>query len=472
MKKITLKITKRTKAIILGLSAIAAIGFSAMTHSTKAAGETIALVGLVASFKKKGIELTEDEAKHYGAIDEAFESHTKGLVTADDLKTQFEGIKETMSPEALKKMVDTATEELNESLRLHAAAIDQLKTMGVRTDNGSKSLRAQIKEGLENADVKAALKSMKNKEAGAKGFEFTLKSAAAMTNAATNAELTAATALSFPQPEFIPGLNDIARNQPFLVQLLKVMSTEKETIIYTEKYNAEGAAGWLGENAAAPSVDFDVRVGNSHAKLVSAAIDVSTQMLDDNDYMSSAIENELTYQVAIKIDSDLITGDGTGDNLAGIDSFAGGYTLTTLTTTTPNNCDAVIACATQIASDKFRPDIAVMNPIDYAQTTLLKGSDGHYIVNPNNKDTKWGKVMVVESNQVAAGSLLVMDSAKANLYRYKDLQISFGFINDNFKKNMVTVMANQRIHFFIKNNDVNAFIYDTLANIKTAITAV
>lgn len=475
MKKVQLKINAATKRIVLGLAMAAMIGYSAL--STAPASKRVAsmaFVGFVATFKKKGIELTPEEETHFKAMDDVFAENLKGLVTGEELTEKLNAIKGSMSEEAVKLLIETANSELAEQQKAQAIAIDQLKSLGGNGSTKGKTLREQIKEALTSETVKAELEAMRSKQASAKGFEIVVKAAGAMTIAGTTAATTAETALSFPQPEFIPGLNDVARNRPFLVQLLNVMNTGKELIIYTEKYNPDGAAGWLGENEAAPEVDFDVRIGNSRAKLVSCFIEVSTQMLDDVDYMASEIEKELIYQEAIKIDTDLLTGDGVGDNLAGIDSFAGGYTLTSsqLSTTNPNNCDAIIACATQIAHDNFNPDIAVLNPIDYAQTTLLKGTTGYYIVNPNNEGNKWGKILVVESNQVPVGYTMVMDSSKTNLYRYKDLNISYGWVNDNFKKNMVTIMANQRLHFFIKNNDVNGFIYDTLANIKAALTLV
>lgn len=471
MKKITYKIRKGTKELILGLAILATLGLSTTTHSAKKAGASFALIGLVATFKKKGIELDADELKHYEAIDEAFENHTKGLVTTEALTTQFNEIKAAMTPEALKKLVD-AHEEINETLKAQALAIDQLKTMGGTNTNTTKTLKQQVKDELSKPAVKEMLGRMKGKDLNCQGGQFEVKAATDMTLSGTTAYTTAGTNIAIAQPEFIPGLNNVARNQPFIMQLLNVRPTSSENIVFVEKYNPQGSAIWVGEGAASPEVSFDIIISNSRAKMVTAHIKISTQMLDDLDYIAGAVENELIYQAAIATDTFLLQGNGTGDNLKGIKAFAPAYTLTTLTTTTPNNCDAILAAATQIVSSNFVPDIAVLNPIDFAQTKLLKGTTGYYIVNPNNNDSTWAGIRVVQSNQVPIGYTMVMDSRKTNVQPYMNPAISYGWVNDDFIKHLVTIQITQRLHSYIMANDVNAFVYDTLSNIKTAITAV
>lgn len=475
-KNITGKVRKSLYAMsliaIFALMAGQSISVWGPNKSVIKMGGSFAFVGLIATFKKKGIELSEDEEKQFKEMDGVFENMIKGLVTAEDFKTQFDELKATMTAEAIDKMVKAANKEIEDTLQKQAVVMDQLKTMGNPGNGKVKSLRDQIRENLDREDNKKALKSFKDKQPGTTGFQFGVKAAAAMTEAGTTAATTAGTAIAFTQPEFIPGLNNVARNQPFILQILNVMPTSNENIIYSEKINVQGSANWVGENAAAGLVSFDIKLTNSRAKMVTAYIKVSTQMLDDVDYMASEIEKELIYQIAISVDTFLLQGDGTGDNLKGIKTFASAYVLDGLSTTEPNNCDAILAAATQIAYDNFRPDLAIMNPIDFAQTKLIKSTTGEYVINPNNVNDNWGGVRVVQSNQVPLGYTMVMDSSKTNVYRYEDFMLSYGWINDDFIKHMVTITAHQRLHNFVKANDTNAFVWDTLANIKAAITAV
>lgn len=484
MKK---SITQTLRALInkpVAFMSLIAILFLAGTISVKVwgpnksvinmGGKCLATVGIVASFKKKGIELDEDEKKQYEAMDEAFSDYTKGLISEKTFTDQFSSIwKELTAEQKGVFLKEVGISDMEETLKKQAVLIDQIKNSGIPGSGGKPmTLREQIKAELSKPDNLKALADMKSKKVGTQGPTFEVKAAGTMTVAGATAYTDAATNIAFPQPEFIPGLNDIARNQPFILQYLNVRPTGKANILFTEKINPEGAAAWVGEGTAASQVDFDIEINDSRAKMVDAFIKVSVQMLDDVDYIAAEIEKELIYQIAIKLDTDLIQGDGTGENLKGIDAYVGGYVMTGFTTTNPNNWDCVLAAATQISVDNFRPDIAFMNTKDYNQTLAIKGTTGHYVVNPNNDKNKWAGIMVVPSNQIAEGKVLVMDSSKTNCYNYKDFQLSYGWVNDDFTNNLVTIMGAQRVHFFIKANDVNAFVSDDLANIKAAIAAV
>lgn len=458
--------------IILAGTAISVWGPN-KTVITKNAKATLAFVpfGLVAAMKKNGVVLDAESEKEYlgleKSLNEALEAHLKGQLTDSELETKLKDIKLGMTPDQEKSFTD-----LDTAFKALQAQVDQMKTMTNGPQGKGKSLKEQIREGLEKAENKLIVEKMKNGDAGTSGFKFEVKAAADMATTTTTAYTTAGTAITMSQPEFIPGLNNVARNKPFIFPLMNVKPTSSANIVYVEKYNPQGAAAWVGEGVAAPKVSFDIQVSNSRAKMVDAYIHVSSQMLDDIDYIAAAIEEELLYQIAISVDTFILQGDGTGDNLKGIKAFAPAYSLTTLTTTSPNNCDAILAAATQIVVDNFAPDIAVMNPIDFAQTKLLKGSTGYYIVNPNNQDSTWAGIRVVQSNQVPVGYIMVMDSSKTNIHPYQNFTLSYGMINDDFIKNLVVIKGVQRMHSYIKVNDINAFVYDTLANIKTAITAV
>jgi HK97 family phage major capsid protein len=475
VKKVQLKINRATKQIVLMLAFAGAIGYSAFSDAPANVRVAVApFMGFVAAFKKKGVELSEDEEKQFKAMDEVLMKGFEGVVTDTVLTEKLNALKSELSPESIKKLGEQA-DEINETLKAQAAAIDQLKTMGSTPQGGKvKSLKQQIKDALGTENAQKALGRIKNLEVGAMGGEFEVKAATDMTMSGTTAYTTAGTNIAIAQPEFIPGLNDVARNQPFIMQILNVMPTSSENIVYVEKYNPQGSADWVGEGDASPEVSFDIVISNSRAKTVTAHIKISTEMLEDLDYIAAAIQKELIYQAAIEVDTFLLQGNGSGDNLKGIKAFAPAYTLTSsqLSTTNPNNCDAILAAATQIVSKNFTPDIAVLNPIDFAQTKLLKGNTGYYIVNPNNNDSTWAGIRVVQSNQVPIGYTMVMDSSKTNVQPYKDATISYGWVDDDFIKRLVTVQIRQRLHSYIKTNDVDAFVYDELANIKTALTQV
>ena len=53
-----------------------------------------------------------------------------------------------------------------------------------------------------------------------------------------------------------------------------------------------------------------------------------------------------------------------------------------------------------------------------------------------------------------------------------DLKGKITYINDDFIKNQFVILGESRFHAFVKKLDEQAFIYDDIATIKTAITKV
>jgi hypothetical protein len=47
--------------------------------------------------------------------------------------------------------------------------------------------------------------------------------------------------------------------------------------------------------------------------------------------------------------------------------------------------------------------------------------------------------------------------------------VKLGFENDDFTKNLVTYVAEMRVHSFVSDNDAGFAIYDTFDNVKALI---
>ena len=62
--------------------------------------------------------------------------------------------------------------------------------------------------------------------------------------------------------------------------------------------------------------------------------------------------------------------------------------------------------------------------------------------------------------------------SKYNTTNYMPYTVKIGWVNDDFIKNQFVILAESRFHAFVKKLDEQAFIYDDIAIIKTAITKV
>jgi hypothetical protein len=164
----------------------------------------------------------------------------------------------------------------------------------------------------------------------------------------------------------------------------------------------------------------------------------------------------------------LMTGTASSTVPAGIQTISTTYSLTTVKTANPNNYDAVRACVAQLRSGNLQGVVTTfMNPIDYANMVLTKATSQGQVFVPAETGS-----IIVEDNNIPVGYIQVALLDYYKVLIYKDFFVNVGWENDDFTKNLVTTIAEMRIHQFFSENHTGAFIYDTLSNIKTAITQI
>ena len=465
MKRPFLKFCKGLRNALIVCGLMTAVHYKRVCKVTLA----IAPFALVQKAKKLNPDMTAEEEAGFKLIEEAITEHYSGLIDMKALETKMATFKtelETKGGLPTKEKYD----ELFDTVKDQGQLIDQIKTANKSSQVVDNSFRGQIvRELTAKIDVLKSAKLPGALRNGENLLTFEIKAAGQMFESTTTASTTAATAIAFPTAMNIPGLTEIARNQPFLIDLIGSTPTSNENITWQDKYNVQGTASWVAEGVVAPQVSFDIKVGNSRAKDVTASTEISLNYLDDVNYIAKEVEKEVKYAIDIKVDNGLLTGTGINEEIAGITSFVGGYVTTTIKTDTPNNSDAIMAASTQIKSLNFRANVACLNPIDFANTKMLKGTTGYYLINPNDGTDVLGGLRVVENNQIPIGKVLVMDTNRINCLTLQDLTITIGMINDNFTKRLVNILGVKRIHNFIKTPDINAFVYDDLATIKAAI---
>ena len=77
---------------------------------------------------------------------------------------------------------------------------------------------------------------------------------------------------------------------------------------------------------------------------------------------------------------------------------------------------------------------------------------------------------VEASTAVKQGDIVLGDFNYLNIRDVWALTITFGWENDDFTKNLVTMIGEKRLMAYIKAQYKTAFVKDTIANVITAIT--
>jgi hypothetical protein len=155
---------------------------------------------------------------------------------------------------------------------------------------------------------------------------------------------------------------------------------------------------------------------------------------------------------------------------AGIQTFSNGFSTSGLSVQNPNNWDCVRAVVAQMrAAFVPGPIVVFMNPIDVANMDMDKAiSNGNYTGIMNRPIAG---CTIVEDYNISVGYIQAFAPYALKTLIYKPFSMTFGWENDDFTKNLVTVIAETRLHSFHSENDAAAFVYDDLADIKSQIAA-
>ena len=114
----------------------------------------------------------------------------------------------------------------------------------------------------------------------------------------------------------------------------------------------------------------------------------------------------------------------------------------------------------------------VVHPADWTEMRLLKNADGEYVMGPPGADVEprlFGSPAVVTQTMLA-GKFLVGNFERATLYDRMAARVEVSTEDsDNFRKNLVTVLAEERVGLAVKNP--LAFVKGDFAAAKTDLAS-
>lgn len=391
-------------------------------------------------------------------ITEKVNDAVKGFASTEDLsglKTELSELKTTMPKDE--------TPEMKSAIAKLEGQVEALKERPT-TPAKSLSLGGKIMEAFKSAKdqiAKIAEKELTNINLAVKADTMTL-----------TGNYTGQVGLS----DLEQGLTRIVRRRPFLRSVINVGSTISKFVVYTEQKNPDpGSAGMVAEGALKPQSDFDVVEVSKEVRKIATFIKVSKEMLADVSFMGSEINNELLELIQLKLDEQILLGDGIGQNLEGIDLNATAWAAGTFAATIPdpNESDVLRVAIAQIAQANFIANGITLNPADAAKLQLTKSSTGEYtypVYTPSPDGViNIAGVPVIENNLVPAGTFYVGDWTRSNLRIREDVNIQVGYVNDDFTKNLVTILAEMRAVHYVKSNHFGAFVKGNFTTAKAAL---
>ncbi len=398
----------------------------------------------------------EEMAKLYNEYNEEARKALEDAVSKSASKEDIESLKSELATAQKEQMV-----QLNKTLKEYGLAIEKLNK-----DNQANSLTAQasdIRKALE--ENKANLTKLKDLDkSAAHGAGFSFKAAGDML------ESTNISGGNVPVEQRIAGLNLIATRRPRLIDLFAKGQAASNIISWVYQANRDGAAGGTTEGSTKNQIDFDLVVASQAVVKRTAFIKVSTEMLDDIDFIESEIRNELMRLLMLDVENTSYSGNGTAPNLNGIRTVATAFAAGTFagTVDNANSADVLVVAMNQIAiANQEAPNAILMHPSDIAALKLMKVSatDKRYVdrLLYVGMELTLDGVPMIGSTLVTAGTYLVGNFNLSVLYQKQGIMINIGLDGNDWTKNMRTIIAEWRGALVTKNNDRTAFVKGTFA---------
>lgn len=367
----------------------------------------------------------------------------------DSLKTEIEGIKslELKSDELMKAIAKMEGRLEAQSEKSHKGN----QTKAPKTVAG-----AVVKAYTDNVD--------KIKDSIEKGQNFTLE-VKAVGDMTIDNDYSGNIALSTLEPE----VNRIARPTRRMLEISNVGTTASKYVVYIQQ-TQQASSAWTAESVEKANGEIKWEEVSSEVKKIAGFVKVSKEMLADLAFVRSEINTVLMEQIEQAIDYSMINGAG-GTDLNGLIGNVPAFNAGTFAGTIigANIIDVIQVSKAQIQSANFMPTHVVMNPEDKAKFELTKTSTGEYTYPMffTGAENVAG-LIVVASNNITAGTIIVGDFTKLIVKVREAVNLTVGYENDDFTRNMVTIIAEARLVQYIRNNDVNAFVE---ADLATAIAA-
>lgn len=267
-----------------------------------------------------------------------------------------------------------------------------------------------------------------------------------------------------------PGVDNIARPVIKVRNVVNTGTTGSKYVVYIAQ-DTNTTAGWTNEAGTKVVSDPAYYEVSVEVKKVASTVKVSKEMLADLAFVRSEINSDLMAGIDEAVEYSLINGAG-GNDLDGLLSFAPTFSAGSFAASIPsaNVSDVIRVAKAQIQGANFEPTHVLLHPEDAAKIELTKTQTGEYTYPAFwDMNMRVAGLIVVTSTNIASGTFLVGDMSKSNVRIRENMSLQVGYVNDDFQRNMVTILCEMRLAHYVKNNQVNAFVQGDIA---TAIAAI
>ena len=284
---------------------------------------------------------------------------------------------------------------------------------------------------------------------------------------------TSLTTTGYP-PEVLrqPGILETALRDPnAVISLFDVINSDQNAFSYLEETTFTNNAAEAAEGAAVGEAALAFTEQTEAIRKMGIFIPVTDELLADESGIQGYLNSRLQTMIRLRMDSQLLSGDGTAPNLEGIldaGKSSVGSTDFSSYAGTLGKIGAIYGAITDIRVNAFtEPDAIIMHPNDWNDVVTAVGADFAGTDSAGYTDKSplfvaaggmgagpsaqiWG-LKVVPTTAIAAGTVLVGKfggGEAANVVMRQGMEIAVSDSHsDFFTKNQLAIRATMRVGF-------------------------
>ena len=231
-----------------------------------------------------------------------------------------------------------------------------------------------------------------------------------------------------------------------ILDLITVGDTDSDTVEYVRQDAFTNTAAETAEATSAttgtkPEATIAFTKVTEAVKNIAHWVPATRRSLRDAGQLRTIVEGLLRYGLNLRMENQVVSGDGTGENIRGIVNTSG---VLTQAKGTDSVADAIHKAITQVRLGYVDPNGIGLHPNDWEVVRLSKDGQGQYLLGPPGMagaEQLWGLPVAVTA-AVPDDTGLVGDWRYATLWLREAAQILASDSHDDFfVKNLVVILA-------------------------------
>lgn len=372
-----------------------------------------------------------------------------------------------------------ASKGLIESQVKAVEAIDSLFKSISESAKKHTNVSTEEKASFNVDEVKDGFKALASKKVKSFTFEIgNVKELKHILNKSTSVTVNVGDGVIIP--DRVAGVTRDPVRNVFIESIADVTpNMSADALSYVECVSESGAPMTTAELGEISEKDFTFAEYKAELKKVTIINKHSVEILSDAAQLVSAMKGWLNEDINIEVDTQLLTGNGIGENLTGIFGLATVLDDTAVGSKRvahANLADVIRVAITKInkaGKGKFYANYVLLNPEDADALDLTKDANGQYVLAPfrSADGTMIKGARVIENTGVTEGKFLVGDFTKLHIGTKGGVEVEMTNSDGNdFKHDILTVKLRRRVASYVRTNDNGAFQTGDISDVIDALT--